>query len=87
MSVLMLLRLVLLFMVMLLMFGQAWTDLDDGVEEGAEDDGDVISSKITINISKILKNLTKQSYSATRSSNSLQQHTQTLAHAQTSTGT
>ena len=55
----MLLRLVLLFMVMLLMFGQVWTDLDDGVDEGAEDDGDVSSSRITINISKILKNLTK----------------------------
>ena len=58
-------------MVMLLMFGQVVKDLDDGVDDGAEDDGDISISRMTINISKILKNLTKQSYSTMHSSNSL----------------
>ena len=58
-------------MVVLLMLGQVLKDLDDGVDDGAEDDGDISISRMTINISKILKNLTKQSYSTMHSSNSL----------------
>ena len=45
--------------------------LDDGVDDGAEDDGDVCSSRTTINISNILMNLAQESYTTVRSSSSL----------------
>ena len=34
--------------------GQVLKDLDDGVDDGAEDDGDVSISRITVNISQVL---------------------------------
>ena len=70
MSVVMLLRLVLLFMVMLFMFNQVLKDFLCGVGDGAEDDGDVNISSIAINMGKVMKNLAKQSYSTMRGSNS-----------------
>ena len=51
------------------LFGEVLKDLDDGVDDGAEDDGDVSINRFTINISKIPKNPTKQSYSAMRLNN------------------
>ena len=46
-------------------------DLDDGVDDGAEDDGDVCTSRTTIDINNILKNLARESYTTLRSSSSL----------------
>ena len=47
---------------LLLMLGQLLKDLDGGVGDGSEDDGNISTSRTTINISKILRNLTKRSY-------------------------
>ena len=44
------------------MLGQLLKDLDGGVGDGSEDDGNISTSRTTINISKILRNLTKRSY-------------------------
>ena len=39
------------------MLGHVLKDLDDGLDDGAEDGGDVNINRLTVNISKILKNL------------------------------
>ena len=46
----------LLFIEMLLILDQVLKDLNDGVDDGVEDNGGISISRMTIDICKILKN-------------------------------